>query len=81
MLLNMIQFKDNRLVKFGAHVKAIREKQGLSIHDIASNSSLPKSTIIAIENGEKNFGFTTFLELARAIKVSPEELLRVNLEN
>jgi transcriptional regulator with XRE-family HTH domain len=76
----MLQFKDKRLVKFGEHVRSLREKSGLSPNDIAGNSSLTKSDLLAIEQGSKNFGFTTLLELARALGVKPDELLRVTLE-
>lgn len=76
----MLQFKDRRLVIFGAHLKSIREGRRLSHHDIAQNSSLSKANIVSIEEGNKNFGFTTLLELAKGLGVSPSQLLDINFE-
>ena len=65
---------------FGAHVKAIRLKKGLEYSDLARETSLSKSDIAAIEDGNKNFAFTTLLELAKGLDVHPSQLLDINLE-
>ncbi|MNK30916.1 hypothetical protein D3C87_493390 [compost metagenome] len=77
----MLHFKDKRLVKFGKHVHEFRLKLGLEINDIVMNSSLRRSDLLAIEEGSKSFGFTTFLELAKGMGVSPADLLNVDLED
>lgn len=74
----MLQFKDRRLVIFGTHVKAIREGKGLSLVDVSQNSSLSKSDLASIEEGGKNFGFTTLLELAKSLDISPSQLLDID---
>lgn len=76
----MLQFKDRRLVAFGAHVKAIRLSKGLDYSDLSRDTSLSKSDIAAIEEGNKNFAFTTLLELAKGLGVNPSKLLKVELE-
>lgn len=77
----MLHFKDKRLVKFGKHIQEFRLKLGLEPNDIAMNSSLRRSDLLAIEEGSKSFGFTTFLELAKGMGVSPADLLNVDLED
>lgn len=76
----MLQFKDKRLVAFGAHVKAIRLKKGLEHSDLARETSLSKTDIDAIEEGSKNFAFTTLLELAKGLGVYPSQLLDFEVE-
>lgn len=76
----MLHFKDKRLVLFGLHVKNLREAKGMSISDIADNTSLTKRDLLAIEDGSKNFGFTTLLELAKGLEEQPARLLDLNLE-
>lgn len=76
----MLQFKDKRLVKFGEHVLSLRIVRGMETSDVAKNCSLSIKDLQAIENGSKNFGFTTLLELAKGIGVSPGSLLDVDLD-
>ncbi|MFD2602734.1 helix-turn-helix domain-containing protein [Flavobacterium suzhouense] len=76
----MLQFKDRRLVTFGAHVKAIRLGKGLEYADLARETSLSKSDIAAIEEGSKNFAFTTLLELAKGLGVNPSNLLDFDIQ-
>ena len=77
----MLHFKDKRLVKFGKHIQEFRLKLGLEPNDIAENSSISRRDLQAIEEGSKSFAFTTFLELAKGMGVSPADLLNVNLED
>lgn len=74
----MLIFKDKRLVDFGQHAKNIRESKGMSLNDIIQNTSLTKATVVAIEEGSKNFAFTTLLELAKGLGVKPARLLEIN---
>ncbi|MDV6169053.1 helix-turn-helix transcriptional regulator [Flavobacterium sp. DG1-102-2] len=75
----MLKFKDKRLVKFGEHVRQLREKLGMTHADIVNRSTLTKSDVASIEEGGKNFGFTTLLELAKGLGVSTGELLNIDL--
>lgn len=76
----MLHFKDKRLVKFGQRVKSIRESKNISLSDISQNTSLTKNDLVAIEQGSKNFGFTTLLELAKGLGEKPSSLLDMDLE-
>lgn len=76
----MLQFKDKRLVLFGAHVKAIRLEKGLEYGDLARETSLSKTDIASIEEGSKNFAFTTLLELAKGLHIDVSRLLDIDFD-
>ena len=76
----MLQLKDKRLIKFGEHVRALREKLGLSVSDVAARSYLSKKDLQLIEQGDKNFAFTTLLELCKGLGVKPDELFSIDIE-
>ncbi|KGO91097.1 helix-turn-helix domain-containing protein [Flavobacterium subsaxonicum] len=76
----MLQFKDRRLIKFGEHVAALRQKLGIEVKDVAAKCSLSIKDLLSIEQGNKNFGFTTLLELSKGLGVSPADLLDINFE-
>jgi transcriptional regulator with XRE-family HTH domain len=65
----------HKLEELGAHVKKLREKLGLSQDQVAANCELNKDKISKIENGRKDFFFTSFLELAKGLGVHPKRLL------
>lgn len=76
----MLNFKDKRLVEFGEHVHTLRQKRGLSVNDVAVNSSISRKDLQLIEEGSKNFGFTTLLELAKGLGVHPSVLLDIDFK-
>lgn len=76
----MLYFKDRRLVHFGQHLKALREAKGISIQEVVEQTSLTKKDVLAIEEGSKNFGFTTLLELAKGLGEHPSQLLDTDFE-
>lgn len=68
--------KDEILKKFGEHVKNLRLKSGLTQDDIVLNSSkITKGTVSDIENGKRNFAFTTLIDLAKGLNITPQELM------
>ncbi|HFK5538327.1 TPA: helix-turn-helix domain-containing protein [Elizabethkingia anophelis] len=68
--------KDEILRKFGEHVKDLRIKSGLTQDDVVLNSSkITKGTVSDIENGKRNFAFTTLIDLAKGLNISPKDLL------
>ncbi|MEC5174063.1 helix-turn-helix transcriptional regulator [Chryseobacterium nepalense] len=72
----MDALQDEILKKFGEHVKKIRLDSGLTQDDVVLNSSkLTKGTVSDIENGKRNFAYTTLIDLATGLKKSPKELL------
>jgi len=64
-----------RLKSFGAHIRKIREHHGLSQDDVVKGCDVTKGNLSMIENGNKDFYFTTLLEIAKGLGVEPKELL------
>ena len=64
-----------RLRNFGEHIRRIRESKGLSQDDVVSHCDVTKGNLSMIENGNKDFFFTTLLEIAKGLGVKPRELL------
>lgn len=68
--------KEEILKKFGEHVKDLRIKSGLTQDDVVLNSSkITKGTVSDIENGKRNFAFTTLIDLAKGLNLSPKDLM------
>jgi transcriptional regulator with XRE-family HTH domain len=65
--------------KFGLHLKSIREKQDISLRDLASKCELDHSKIGKIENGKTNLKLSTIFELAKALEINPKNLLDFDL--
>ncbi|WP_366788891.1 helix-turn-helix transcriptional regulator [uncultured Flavobacterium sp.] len=76
----MINFKDRRLVAFGIQVRLYRERLGLTVEEVAARGYLSVRDLQAIEEGNKNFGFTTFLELCNSLGVKPSDILNFDFE-
>ncbi|WP_412468209.1 helix-turn-helix domain-containing protein [Pedobacter sp. KLB.chiD] len=64
-----------RLQIFGQNLRTIREKLGLSQDQVVANCDLTKGNLSNIENGNKDFTFTTLLEIAKGLGIPPKELL------
>jgi len=64
-----------RLILIGQRIRSVRESQGLSQDDIAEACDVTKGNLSMIENGQKDFYFTTFLEIAKGLGVDPKNLL------
>jgi transcriptional regulator with XRE-family HTH domain len=68
--------KEEKLIKFGLHIKKMRDELNLSQDKVALNSDkLIKATISEVENGKRNLSFTTLLDLAKGMGKHPRELL------
>lgn len=61
-------------VSVGDSVRILRELQELSQNQLASLTSIPQSTISAIENGRVNLGIERAKVLARALNCHPAVL-------
>lgn len=73
--------KDEILKKFGEHIKDLRTKSGLTQDEVVLNSSkITKGTVSDIENGKRNFAFTTLIDLAKGLNVSPKDLLNFKFD-
>ncbi|MEH6705551.1 MULTISPECIES: helix-turn-helix domain-containing protein [Galbibacter] len=76
----MSNLDKKRQLIFGRNLLRIRKEKGLSQDDLATRCRVTKGNISVIENGERNFQFTTLLALAKALEVQPKELLDVDFE-
>lgn len=72
--------KEKLLIKFGKRIKKLRLEAGLTQDEVVINSNkITKGTISDIENGKRNFAFTTLIDLAKGLGKHPHELLDCNL--
>lgn len=69
-----------RLYEIGAFLREKRKKAGLSQDQLAARCDLTKSNISNIENGKKDFNFTTFLEYSKGLGEQPKSLLDKNFD-
>jgi transcriptional regulator with XRE-family HTH domain len=63
------------LARFGARGRAERVRQGLSQEALAQRAELNRSYIGGVERGERNISLLNLLRIARALGVSPADLI------
>jgi transcriptional regulator with XRE-family HTH domain len=64
-----------RLRNVGDKIREIREALNLSQDEVVLRCDVTKGNLSNIENGNKDFYFTTFLEIAKGLGVEAKELL------
>ncbi|MGL4500417.1 MAG: helix-turn-helix domain-containing protein [Planktothrix sp.] len=64
------------LQKFGDRVRMLRKSQNLSQEQLAERSGLHRNYIGGIERGERNVALLNILRLAKALGVTPSELMK-----
>lgn len=69
-----------RQVIFGENLLNIRESKGLSQDEVAARCRVTKSSISVIENGNRNFSFSTLIALAKGLAVEPKDLVDLDFE-
>jgi transcriptional regulator with XRE-family HTH domain len=62
-------------IRIGKAVKAIREEKGITQEKLAFEAGLNRAYIGYIERGERNPSTETLVKIAKALKVSPKDLL------
>jgi transcriptional regulator with XRE-family HTH domain len=62
--------------KLGLNLKRIRTKKAISQGDIARELGVSRGFVSTIENGKTNPTLSTIAKLAKALKVSTNELLK-----
>lgn len=73
--------REEMLKKFGRNIKRVRTESKLSQDEVVLNSDkLIKATISDIENGKRNFSFSTLLDLAKGLGKHPKELLDIDFD-
>lgn len=68
--------KNPELKKFGEQVPRLRTSKGFSQEKLAELAGLHRNYIGGIERGERNIALLNILRLAKALGVSPSELLQ-----
>ena len=61
--------------KLGKKIQKLRKKQGLSQEELGFRADLHRTYIGSIERGKQNVSVDNIHKLAKALKVSPKELL------
>lgn len=61
--------------KLGEKIQKLRKKQGLSQEELGFRADLHRTYIGSIERGEQNVSVDNIHKIARALKVSPKELM------
>lgn len=69
------------LIVLGKRIKQLRKKRNLSQADLAGQINRATTYISYIESGQRCMSLETFVEVANALYVSADELLKDNLEN
>ena len=66
---------DKNLKTFGRHLRDLRLRQAMTQEALAEKAGLHPTYIGGIERGERNLGLANILKLARALGVTPSELM------
>ena len=61
--------------QFGRNIKLLRQKNELSQEALAEKSCLHRTYIGSVERGERNISLENIIHLAKALNVSPADLL------
>lgn len=67
--------KKKILIAFGNKVRQLRKEKGLSQEELSFKADLHRTYIGMIERAEKNITLTNIDKIAKALDVSPSELL------
>lgn len=63
------------LIAFGAKVQQYRNKLGLSQEKFAEKANVHRTYIGTVERGETNLTLLNIYKLARALEISPKDLI------
>ena len=61
--------------KFGKNLKKIRTEKGISQEELAFMAKLHRTYISDVERGNRNISLMNIEKIAKALKVSPKDLL------
>lgn len=67
-------------IRFGEHLRSVRNVKGLSLRTLADNCKMDNSNISKIENGKLDVQLSTIIELSRGLGVHPSELLNYEFD-
>jgi transcriptional regulator with XRE-family HTH domain len=66
--------KNDSLKAFGEHVRALRERSGLSQEALAARAGIHRTYMGGVERGERNICLINILRLAAALGVHARDL-------
>ena len=69
------------LIILGKQIRQFRKRRGLTQADLAGQIDRATTYISYIESGQRCMSLETFIEIANALNVSADELLKDNLNN
>lgn len=73
---------NEKLRRFGAYIKLLREAEGLSQEELAKKSGFSgRAAISAIEKGKNNISVERLPDLAKALHTTPGNLMDVLVED
>jgi len=61
--------------RFGERIRTVRKQAGLSQEELAAACGLHRTYVGAVERGERNLSLLNIVQLARALRVKPADLL------
>jgi transcriptional regulator with XRE-family HTH domain len=67
---------DADLRRFGARVRAERERLGVSQEELADRAGMHRTYLGGVERGERNIGLLNVLRIARALNIAPSALVK-----
>ena len=71
----MVTSTDPRAV-FGKSLRDLRQRRGFSQEELAERAHLHRNYVGGVERGERNISLINIVELAHALSVKPEDLLK-----
>ncbi len=60
---------------FGKNVRRLRERLGFSQEELADRAGLHRTYVGSVERGERNISLENIVAIARALDVSPADLV------
>ena len=68
--------RNSTLIQFGRNVARLRDKAGLSQDKLAEKADLDRTYLSGIERGVRNPGIKIVIRLARALRVTVDQLCK-----
>jgi transcriptional regulator with XRE-family HTH domain len=64
-----------QLIKMGAYIRKLRERQGISQEQLAADAEIPYSSVNEIEAGKTNPTIASLMALSEALDIPLKDLL------
>ena len=74
------QTQDDRLGVISTNLRSIRKRRGFTQKELGEKIGMTREAVAAYEAGRAHLMVTTMLDLAAALRVSPDEILRLEYQ-